>query len=309
MFTYIELSSIGYYIRLNEKKIMIIRELIKHRLEELGHEQQDLAAAAQVTDSYISQLLTGKKALPSPNRSDIYQRIEGFLKLPAGELAKMADLERKEALKRKLEEPARPLFQEIRELILQKCKPDKNKQLQPIFEKEPFGEIERLVTQKLLDVAKGVAKEEWKNENWLRIVARLNQKSYEEMRVIVLEFLDTDIFNLSVQNFVYFLQPLIESWDIDLVTFRMKVVLASGLGRERMKQFEFVEREPEREMEEEPGLNEFLQDTALSGGITQVELFFLKRLRFSDKRPTVLYYYRELQNLRDPLHFQDKDSR
>jgi len=288
---------------------MIIRELLKHRLEELGHEQQDLATAAQVTDSYISQLLTGKKALPSPNRSDIYQRIESFLKLPAGELAKMADLEHKETLKRKIEEPTRPLYQEIRELILQKCKPDKSQQVRPIFEKEPFGEIERLVTQKLLDVAKGVAKEEWKNENWLRIVARLNQKSYEEMRVIVLEFLDTDIFNLSVQNFIYFLQPLVESWDIDLVTFRIKVVLASGLGRERIKQFEFVEREPEHETEEEPGFKKFLEDTALSGGITQEELVFLKRLRFSDKRPTPLYYYRELQNLRDPLHFQDKNSR
>ena len=288
---------------------MIIRDLIKLRLEELGHEQQDLATAAQVTDSYISQLLTGKKALPSPNRSDIYQRIEGFLKLPAGELAKMADLEHKEALKRRIEEPIRPLFPEIRELILQKCKPDKSKQLRAIFEKEPFGEIERLVTQKLLDVAAGVAKEEWKNENWLRIVARLNQKSYEEMRVIVLEFLDTDIFNLSVQNFIYFLQPLIESWDIDLVTFRMKVALASGLGRERIKQFEFVEREPELETKEEPGLKKFLEDTALSGGVTQEELGFLKRLKFSDKRPTALYYYRELQNLRDPLHFQEKDSR
>jgi transcriptional regulator with XRE-family HTH domain len=287
---------------------MIITDLIKHRLEELGHEQQDLAAAAQVTNSYISQLLTGKKSFPVPNRSDIYEKIEGFLQLPAGELAKMADQQRKEALKRKIEEPARPLFQEIRELILQKCKLDRTKQLGAIFEKEPFGEIERLVTQKLLDVAKGVAKEEWKNENWLRIVARLNQKSYEEMRVIVLEFLDTDIFHLSVQNFVYFLQPLIESWDIDLATFRMKVVLASGLGRERIKLFEFVEREPERETEEEPGLKKFLQDTALSGGITQEELLFLKRLRFGTQRPTALYYYRELQNLRDPLHFRDKRS-
>lgn len=33
---------------------MNINELIKHRLEELGHEQRDLAAAAQVTESYIS---------------------------------------------------------------------------------------------------------------------------------------------------------------------------------------------------------------------------------------------------------------
>jgi hypothetical protein len=31
---------------------------------------------------------------------------------------------------------------------------------------------------------------------------------------------------------------------------------------------------------------------------------FLKALRFRGKRPTPLYYYRELQNLRDPLHFR-----
>src|SRR3970040_1870685 len=117
---------------------MNIQELIKHRLEELGHEQRDLAVAAQVTESYISQLLTGKKALPAPNRSDIYEKIEVYLKLPAGELAKLADLQRKEELKRKIEEPARPLFQEIRELILRKCAPEKTKQLRPIFEREPF---------------------------------------------------------------------------------------------------------------------------------------------------------------------------
>ena len=288
---------------------MNIKELIKYRLEDLDYEQRELAAAAEVTESYISQLLTGKKSLPAPNRSDIYEKMETFLKLPARELSKLAELQRKEELKRKIEESPRPLFQEIREMILRKCKSEKAKQLSTIFDREPFGEIERLITQKLLDVAKGVAKEEWKDENWLRVVARLNHKSYEEMRVIVLEFLDTDIFNLSVQNFVYFLDPLIESWDIDLVTFSMKIVLASELGRERMKQFEFVEREPEPAIDEQVGLREFLQDTSLSGDVTQEELAFLKRLRFKDKRPIALYYYRELQNLRDPLHFQAKGSR
>ncbi|MBI1993691.1 MAG: helix-turn-helix transcriptional regulator [Deltaproteobacteria bacterium] len=288
---------------------MEIKELVKHRLEQLGHEQRDLAAAAEVTESYISQLLTGRKSLPAPNRSDIYEKIEAFLKLPTGELAKLADAQRREELKRKIEETATPLFQEIRELILRKCKSEKTNQLRSIFQKEPFGEIERLVTQKLLDVAKGVAKEEWKNEDWLRVVARLNQKSFQEMRVIVLEFLDTDIFNLSVQNFTYFLEPLIQSWDIDLVTFGMKVVLAAESGRERIKQFEFVERDLEPATGEEPGLREFLQDTSLSGDLTQEELAFLSRLRFKDRRPAALYYYRELQNLRDPLHFQTKGWR
>lgn len=281
---------------------MTIPDIIKRRLEELGHEQRDLATAAAVTESYISQLLTGKKSPPAPNRSDIYERIEAFLKLPAGKLAKLAEMQRIEEIKKKIEEPARPLFQEIRELILKKCKADKARQLRPIFAKEAFGEIERLITQKLLDVAKEMAKEEWKNENWLRVVARLNHTSYEEMRVSVLEFLDTDVFTLSVQNFIYFLDPLIESWDIDLTTFTMKVVLAPELGHERMKHFEFVEAE--RAPDRNSALSEFLENSTMSGDVTQEEIAFLKRLRFKGKRPTPLYYYRELQNLRDPLHFK-----
>jgi transcriptional regulator with XRE-family HTH domain len=288
---------------------MHIPDLIKHRLEELRYEQRDLAAAAQVTESYISQLLTGKKALPSPDRSDIYERVEGFLKLMPGELTKLAQLQRREAIKRKIEEPAAPLFHEIRALILKKCKVPRADQVRVIFEKEPFGEIERLITQKLLDVAKEVAKDEWKNEKWLRMIARLKHKSYEEMRVIVLEFLDTDIFNLSVQNFAYFLEPLIDSWDIDLVTFAMTITLTPELGRKRTKSFEFLETEPELSNGEQPGLREFLRDALLSGDLTQEELSFIKRLRFGNRKPTALYYYRELQNLRDPLHFQADASR
>ena len=42
---------------------------------------------------------------------------------------------------------------------------------------------------------------------------------------------------------------------------------------------------------------------ALSGTPTGAEVEFLRRLRFKGRQPTPLYFYRELQNLRDPLHF------
>src|SRR5437879_13801059 len=61
--------------------------VIRHRLEELGLEQRDLARAARVTDSYISQLLTRKKAPPASSRTDIYARIDRLFKLPSGALA------------------------------------------------------------------------------------------------------------------------------------------------------------------------------------------------------------------------------
>jgi hypothetical protein len=203
-----------------------------------------------------------------------------------------------------LADPPTPLFQGVRELVLRKCNPGKQKQIRAIFEKQPFGELERLVTQKLLDVVKRVAKEELQSENWLRLVARLSNRSYEEMRVAVLEFLDTDVFEVSIESCVSFLDPLIESWDIDLATFGMDIVLNHRVAPGQRKRIEFVEKEPEAAFDEEPGFKEFLHDASLSGDATEEEIEFLKRLRFKERRPAPLYYYRELQNLRDPLHFR-----
>jgi len=278
--------------------------VIRQRLETFGLDQRELARAAQVTESYISQLLTRKKAPPAPSRTDIYDKMDRFLKLPSGELARLAEVQRKEDLKRELGEEPGPLFREVRELILRKCHPDKETHVRLIFEKQPFGELERLVTQRLLDVLHGVAKEELGNDYWLRMVADLSGRSFEEMRVIVLDFLDTDIFHLSREHCVSFLEPLIESWDIDLATFALDVLLNPRLVAENVKRFEFVERDADRLFVDEPGLTEFLRDASLSGTATPQELEFLKRLRFKGKRPTPLYYYRELQNLRDALHFR-----
>jgi len=277
--------------------------VIKQRLEELGLEQRGLAAAAEVTESYISQLLTRKKLPPAPGRTDIYDKMGKFLKLPSGKLAKLAEHQRKEELKRNLGDPPKPLFKEVRELILRKCAPAKEKQIRAIFEKQPFGELERLVTQKLLDVVKRVAKDELESKTWLHSVARLRGRSYEAMRVSILEFLETDVFNVSAENCMSFLDPLIESWDINLKNFGMEIVLNHRLASGHPKKFEFVEKEP-GQPEEEPGLKEFLNNSSLSGTATKEEMEFLKNLRFHRKRPTALYYYRELQNLRDPLHFR-----
>jgi transcriptional regulator with XRE-family HTH domain len=278
--------------------------VIRHRLKELGLDQRDLAAAAQVTESYISQLLTRKKSPPAPGRTDIYDKIGSFLRLPNGELSRLADLQRREDLKRKVADPPEPLFKAFRELILRKCEAAKRLQMQEIFEKEPFGALERLITQKLLDVAKRVAKEELESEQWLQLAARLSGQAYEQMRVMILEFLDTDVFHVSAENCISFLDPLIESWDIDLETFGLEIVLNRNLGLGNLKRFDFVEREPERPSEVEPGLEGFLKDALLSGDATDEEIEFLKSLRFKDRRPLPLYYYRVLQTIRDPLHFR-----
>lgn len=282
---------------------MDIALLIKNRLKELRLGQRDLARAADVTESYISQLLTQKKLPPAPNRTDMYEKIGRALKLPEGHLAKLADQQRREHLRKRLGDQPTPLLHNVRELILRKCHPRKTKQIREIFEKQHFGELERFITQKLLSVVKSVARQELDNPTWMRKVARLSKKSYPQMRVTVLEFLDATIFDLSDENCIAFLDPLIESWNVDLATFCIEIVMNRRVAPGHHKTYEFMERVPDKTPGEEPGLRDFLQDSLLSGDVTEEERLFLRTLTFRNKRPTSLYYYRELQNLRDPLHF------
>ncbi|HEY3219222.1 MAG TPA: helix-turn-helix transcriptional regulator [Gemmatimonadales bacterium] len=244
---------------------MDVALVIRERLEELGLEQRDLARAAHVTESYVSQLLSGKKAPPAPHRTAIYERLDRVLKLPPGELTKVAERERIEELKRKLGGRPEPLFPRVRQLILRTCRPEQATQLNAIIERQPFGELERLVASKLLDVV-GIA---------------------------------TDIFHLSAKQ-VALLESRVESWDIDLATFALEIVLRPRVGTERTRRFEIVERSAAPE----PGLAKFLADESLSGTATDAELEYLKALQFQGRRPTALFYYRELQNLRDSLHFE-----
>jgi transcriptional regulator with XRE-family HTH domain len=287
---------------------MDVSQLIQEKLSELGLGQRDLADAAQVTESYISQLLSRKKMPPAPERTDIYDKLGRVLKLPAGKLAGLAHLQRRQELKNKIQTPPAPLFREVRELLLQKCKPAKRPQIRAIFQKEAFGELERLITQKLLDVVQALAREELGSENWLRVVARESDRTYKQMRVAVLEFLDANVFNITPENCIAFLDPLIVGWNIDLASFSLEIDLNRRIAPgPNVRRFEFVEKEAVVATDEEAGLREFLRNRSLSSDATPEEIEFLRRLRFKqERRPTALYYYRELQNLRDPLHFRSK---
>jgi hypothetical protein len=64
-----------------------------------------------------------------------------------------------------------------------------------------------------------------------------------------------------------------------------------------------VEQEPSQNAPIEPGFEQFLKNKSLSGDATEEEIEFLKTLKFRGRHPAPLYYYRELQSLRDPLHF------
>jgi transcriptional regulator with XRE-family HTH domain len=287
---------------------MDVCSVIKTRLQDLGLEQKDLAAAAEVTESYISQLLNRKKLPPAPDRTDIYEKLGKVLKLSNGELERLAVAQRLEALKRNYEAPQSALLKDTRELILRKCAAGRQKHVRAIFERQPFGEVERLVTQKLLDVVSRVARSELDNQAWLFEVAQLGDRSHEQMRVIILEFLDSDIFNLSTEGCRSFFDPLIACWDIDLSTFEMEITLNERLAPGEPREFAFVETSHDRLRGDEPGLTEFLDDAMLCSDLSEDELEFLRRLTFKTKRPNRLFFYRALQNLRDPLHFMTENE-
>jgi transcriptional regulator with XRE-family HTH domain len=240
---------------------MDVALVLRQRLDELELDQRDLARAAKVTESYVSQILTGKKAPPAPERTDIYDKMDRFLKLPHGELARVAEAHLKEERMRRLGDVA-PLFPELRALILRKCVPDQLDTARGILERQSFGELERLVVQLLLQVAR----------------------------------LGGDVLHVTPKQRAR-LETAIAAWEWDPATFALTVRTATG----EQKRFEYSER---LNGDQEKGLLEFLREPLLSGTATDQELAFLKSLQFKDRRPTALYYYRELQNLRDPLHFR-----
>jgi transcriptional regulator with XRE-family HTH domain len=281
-----------------------IASLIRHRLAELGMEQRELAAAANVTESYISQLLAKKKTPPSSSRTAIYGKIAKVLKVSSSELAKLADAQRREERRRKVLDPPRALHQEFRQLVLQKCALAKRQQIASIFEREPFGEFERFITQKLLDTAKRIVKREMQDEKWVYRIARVAKHSHEQTHASIADFLATDVFHVSLENCLSIFEPLIQSWEIDTVSFGMRILLNKKLTRSHLLRMEFKEEEePVPPIEREPGLMDFLNDPKLSAGITAQETAFLCRLNFDRQQPSPLYFYRELQNLRDPLNF------
>jgi transcriptional regulator with XRE-family HTH domain len=280
--------------------------LVRSSLTALGCAQKELALAAEVADSYISQLLTGKRAPPAPNRTDIYPKMEAFLRLEPGALARLAEVERARELERRLGQTPEPLFQGFRELILDKCVQRRRDEVRVVFERHPFGTLERFITQKLLDVVQQIAREELESEDWIRLAAEVGKRPHEEMRVVILEFLDADIFHVSRESCMAFIDPLLESWDIDLDSLRLDITLNQRLVAKPQRRFEVVETEPGDGPQAAAGLAEFLEDSRLSGDITPDETRLLRSLRLGGRRPTKLFFHRALQNFRDPLHFEEE---
>jgi hypothetical protein len=63
-----------------------------------------------MTESYIGHLLAPNSSQTASNRTDMQDQIERVLNLPQGELAKLADLQRREYLKKRMGNQRSPLL-------------------------------------------------------------------------------------------------------------------------------------------------------------------------------------------------------
>jgi hypothetical protein len=140
----------------------------------------------------------------------------------------------------------------------------------------------------------------------MRLAATVGGRPMEEMRVLVLEFLAADVYDVSKESCAAFLEPLVESWDVDLEALRVEVALRRELVAEPRRAFAFAEQQPLSAVPS--GLADFLADEALRGDVSDQEIEQLRAHSFDRRQPTRLYYYRALQNLRDPIHFRRADE-
>ncbi len=76
----------------------------------------------------------------------LYDKLSRVLGLTRDELARLAALEHHEALDQKWLDAPAPRFGPMRELVLRKCRHARQRQMRDIFEKQPFGELEQLIT-------------------------------------------------------------------------------------------------------------------------------------------------------------------
>lgn len=214
------------------KRPIKVSALIRARLKELKRTPKELAEAVQVSEEYVRDLIAGRRVPPAPGRTDVYDRMTKFLKLHRNDLPACAKAERD-----RLAERAKRPDAKVRALLLSLCEPVKAKKLDRRLTKrdQVTAALDRLIAQRLLEVAQGFVRRQLDDEVGIRVAANREGMSYLEMRMQLLEFLDATVETLAPEDFETFIRPRIGVWDLDLETHAMKIVLRSSEPAPRQK--------------------------------------------------------------------------
>lgn len=205
---------------------MTVRKLLAERLEETKQSSDELAGAIEVPDRYVKDLMAGRRRAPLPARTDVYEKMTRFLKLGRMDLVECAVAERAEAGTDKGVPAA-----EVQDQMLELCEAETAGKLRRRARNDQ-AELVDLLTR-VLDVAQGSACRSLTDQIPLRIAASRTGESYPEVRMRVLEFLDSTPATLTLENLIHFVRPLIEGWDVDLESGVLKVVLRAASSTER----------------------------------------------------------------------------
>ena len=204
-----------------------IADLLRRRLRELGRSPHELAEAVQVPAQYIDDLMDGSRRPPLPARTDIYPKMTSFLRVGRNDVIACARAERA-AVGRG---PADPGVR-VRTQLLALCAPGTARALERRRTRSGGSELADLF-QRLLDVTQGSVRRTLDDQIGLRLAAAERGSTYLAMRFRVLEFLDVTTDTLTAQDLREFVQPRITSWDVDIETGVLRVVMRAQGPRDR----------------------------------------------------------------------------
>jgi len=198
-----------------------VGQLVRRRLRELKRTSRELAEAVKVTEAYIAELVAGRRRPPAPG-SDLYAPMGKFLQLHRNDLPTCARVERS-AVGTRRRRPA----PEVRRMLLELCEPGKARLLGRRLGKPDSTELECLIVERLVEVAQGFVRRQLDDEVGLRVAATREGRSYLDIRMRLLEFLDATADSVTAHDCEEFVRPRIANWDLDMGTRAMRIVLRS----------------------------------------------------------------------------------
>ncbi len=197
-----------------------VGRLVQRRLRELKRTPRELADAVRVSETYIADIVSGRRRAPAPG-SNVYVTMGKFLGLHRDDLPTCARAERA------AERPGGRPAAEVRRIVLGLCEPQHAKALERRFARPEGAELEWVIVGRLLEVARGFVSRRLEDEVGLRVAAGREGRDYLDVRMRLLEFLDVVPDSLSIQDCEEFVSSRIAAWEIDFDSRAMKIQLRS----------------------------------------------------------------------------------